>query len=1384
MASEVRRPGAERAGWAAARSRTNAEARRYDRANPRFPAEPRLLATTLTYRAMFLASLPIGLAPSLLAGFLASSAAPQDPVAASSVRAARPASSAASQADLTDRFVVPDGLRVVRFAESPQLFNPTAMDVDARGRLWVSEGVNYRQWRGRNAGRHHDEGDRIVILEDTDGDGVADSSKVFVQDPELVAPLGIAVVPDAEGEAIYVSCSPKLFIYRDTDGDDVADDKSVFLEGFGGRDHDHGLHSVVFGPDGALWFNAGNAGPHIVTDRDGWTLRSGSIYKGGGEFTAPNTPGLVSDDGRVWTMGIVLRVGADGRGLRPIAHNFRNPYEVAVDSFGNAYQSDNDDDGNRCCRTVWVVPGGNHGYGAPDGSRMWRADRRPQQETWNAHWHQDDPGVVPAGYRNGGGGPTGVAIYEGGLLDERFVSAVLNADAGAGVVYAHHPKSDGGSGIAFGREDLIAPRSGEAGGERARWFRPSDVCVGTDGSIYVADWFDPGVGGHAARDREAYGRILRIAPASASDPRVVPRAGLAAIASPAANVRAGAWVAARSMSAAEVNREVAQVLARATSGGGMSASERERLAARLVFLRGAFGGDHAKAALQRMLSGTSGALQLAAFRALIDGAGPERTLDLVRSVLESESSHVRSLAAARLRDLDYEACRELLISLVSMHRVGDRASLELLGIACTGKEEALFADLVAAKGLTDPLSWPAHLAEVFWRLHPSGAVRGFLSRALAPGLDAEAREAAVTALAFVPTSQAAEAMAAVARGGPVDVQGLATWWLANRAGNLWSEFEVDSGSALDIRGADVAWRSGVLGVGDRPREAALSVPLDRADVLWLVVEDGGDGNSFDWACWADVRLTGPAGELRIGDAPWIASENGWGELRADRNAGGKPLKLGGKRVRHGIGGHAPSRIAIRVPEGYDRLIGRVGPDDGGIGQGGARTSLEFVVRTASQADRSELEASVTKLLADDTPDAERAQVAVALAADAEGGALLVNLAASGKLSASLKSAVSERIFRNPDVTVRALASAHFERPGLAGLSSLPPIPELAKMSGDALRGREVFFGVQAACSSCHRHRGQGQDFGPDLSMVHRKLDTLALFDSILNPSAGVAFGYEATSIETKDGRVYYGFLLADGPKVVIKDSTGARHVLDASDIASRSVQKQSLMPDTAALALDAQQIADLVAFLEREPFDEARLGDPIRLFDGKSLAGWVGVAGDGRTPTEAFWSVTEEGTLRTTGRPAGYVRTEAGYESFKLTLEWRFTGKPGNGGVLLRRNGPDKVWPRSIEAQLQSRSAGDIWNIDKFGMETAAARTRGRRTQKMQPSSENRVGDWNRYEIWLDGGDLRLVVNGVVQNEAHGCEVLAGSICLQSEGSGMEFRNLVLRPFVRPSSGH
>ena len=116
------------------------------------------------------------------------------------------------------------------FASEPMLVNPANMDIDAEGRVWVTEGVNYRLFKPW--GKIQPDGDRIRILEDTDGDGKADVAKTFYQGNDVNAALGICVL----GTKVIVSCSPKILVFTDENGDDKADGPpQVVFNGIGGR---------------------------------------------------------------------------------------------------------------------------------------------------------------------------------------------------------------------------------------------------------------------------------------------------------------------------------------------------------------------------------------------------------------------------------------------------------------------------------------------------------------------------------------------------------------------------------------------------------------------------------------------------------------------------------------------------------------------------------------------------------------------------------------------------------------------------------------------------------------------------------------------------------------------------------------------------------------------------------------------------------------------------------------------------------------------------------------------------------------------------------------------------------------------------------------------
>lgn len=677
-------------------------------------------------------------------------------------------------------FILPEGWEATLWAESPSLYNPTNMDVDEKGRIWVTEAVNYRDFNNKPEDHlNFEKGDRVVILEDTDGDGISDSSKVFVQDKDLVAPLGIAVV----GNKVYVSCAPNLFVYTDENNDDVADKKEVFLTGFGGFDHDHSLHALTTGPDGEFYFNTGNAGPHNVKDKSGWNLRSGSVYTGGTPYNKKNDPAQISDDGRIWVGGLAMRIGNDGKGLEVVGHNFRNAYELALDSYGNMWQNDNDD-GVETCRTTWLMEGGNAGFFNADGSRTWRADQKPNQDIFDSHWHQNDPGVIPAGDQTGAGSPTGVVVYEGEAFGSEFQGMLLSADAGRNVIFSYMPSYDG-AGFKLARKDLVTSLSEstegyiwhKVDGDKRKWFRPSDVSVGTDGAIYIADWYDPLVGGHRMLDSIGNGRIYRITPKNKElkNPKIdlnTVNGQIEALLSPAVNVRYLGYEKLKNQGAA-VLKEVNEIL-----NGSNSYYQ-----ARAIWLLSELGNEGVNIVENVLRSEPNPRLRVTAYRAL-----KKRSNDLLKYAkiaMNDPAASVRREVAISLRDVPWEDSRNIIGTLLEGYNGKDRWYIEALGIALEGKEMLAYQYFVASQPI-DPIEWSNQTAGLVWRIHPKEAVTALMKRASSNQLSDSLRMVSTDALAFISAPEAVEAMITLKESADSEVvKKLATYWVNYRKGNDW-----------------------------------------------------------------------------------------------------------------------------------------------------------------------------------------------------------------------------------------------------------------------------------------------------------------------------------------------------------------------------------------------------------------------------------------------------------------------------------------------------------------------------------------------------------------------------------------------------------------------
>jgi len=207
---------------------------------------------------------------------------------------------------------------------------------------------------------------------------------------------------------------------------------------------------------------------------------------------------------------------------------------------------------------------------------------------------------------------------------------------------------------------------------------------------------------------------------------------------------------------------------------------------------------------------------------------------------------------------------------------------------------------------------------------------------------------------------------------------------------------------------------------------------------------------------------------------------------------------------------------------------------------------------------------------------ERRSKAGQMAMDSVGGQMLIGLAADKKLPEVLLPFIQEKIFQNPDATIRMQASNYFKRPGT---DKTYAVQNILKLKADVAKGKTVFA---SRCASCHKLGNEGNAIGPDLTSIGKKFDSPALLDAIINPSAAIVFGYEPWLINTKDGASIYGFLISENKQtIVIRDIAGQKHIIEVIKIASKKKQNKSLMPDPVSNGLTEKDLADIVGFLKK-----------------------------------------------------------------------------------------------------------------------------------------------------------------------------------------------------------
>ena len=206
----------------------------------------------------------------------------------------------------------------------------------------------------------------------------------------------------------------------------------------------------------------------------------------------------------------------------------------------------------------------------------------------------------------------------------------------------------------------------------------------------------------------------------------------------------------------------------------------------------------------------------------------------------------------------------------------------------------------------------------------------------------------------------------------------------------------------------------------------------------------------------------------------------------------------------------------------------------------------------------------------------------------------------------------------------------------------------------------------------------------------------------------------------------------------------------------------------------------------------------VSLFNGKDLTGWhVDIPKMDNDPNVTSAFIVRDGLLVSLGTPRGHLITDKVYQNYQLEVQYRFAGKPGNCGILAHASTPRalyKMFPKSIEVQMNHEHAGDFWCIvedisvpdmvkrrgpkEKWGITEGKAR----RILNLTDGSENPVGQWNTMIIECLNDAIMVWVNGDLVNHGTDCTASKGQIAIQAEGSEVEFKKLLLTPITQFSN--
>jgi quinoprotein glucose dehydrogenase len=1088
-------------------------------------------------------------------------------------------------------FTVPEGLQVELVAAEPLLANGVAFSIDEQGRFYVVEtfrhGAGILDIRGRrgwpkeayredlprermrdladevldmdlavetvddrvaylkNYFDHNAESlagtsDRIRFIWDSDGDGKPDKSSVFADGfarPEDGLASGVI---SRRGEVWFTNI-PDLWWLRDNDGDGVADQRRSLGHGFGIRSGflGHDMHGLVFGPDGKLYFTIGDRAANVSV-------------AGGGAL-------------HVQDSGAVFRCNPDGTEMEVFATGLRNPQELTFDHHGNLFTGDNNSDGGDQARWVHLVEGGDSGwrigYQFQEGSDAIYSQQA--RGPWNAEkmWHtqnDEQPAFLVPPVAILGNGPSGVSYYPGTGLSERWNGQFFMVDFrgqanNSGVhSFALNPK---GAGF-----ELVNP-------ERFIWsVLATDIDFGVDGGLYVLDWvqgwgvtgkgriyrvFDPGLQGDPAIAETK--KLLREGMANRS-PRELGRL----LASQDYRVRLDAQfelVRRGEDGLRELTRAVRQTRDHAARLHGVWG-----LGQVLSQFRGQVTTFRARrdtvATLVALLDDASEQVRAQSAKVLGEARAGESLAGLIKLAADSDAT-VRFHAVMGLGKLNQLSALPAILTVLRENNDADPLLRHAGVMALT-----TFRDRDTLNTLAKDASPAVRMASLLaMRRLKYDDIGQFLNDA-EPGI---VREAA-RAINDAPVNGATLALAAHEPRDWNDAVILGRWVNANlRAGNA-SHARKLAAVGANPQLPEPVRRDALLALGDWGNPSG----RDRVTGNWRpLLVSSRDGVVPANALRPHVAglFSDPSQRVQLAAIEAVArleiTEASSALVELVRNAdAAEAVRVAALNALETLNsGELAAALEAATASGQQRLAGAASAIRARTGLGDALAQIQADLKSGSIPARQ----SAIRSLAD-----------------------LKSAAADEVLLGLLKDLQAEQLPAALGVDVLDVAATR-EQEVFTGLvkaietgdgSPLAPY-RFTLAGGDAEAGRKIFFEREdVACLRCHQSGLEaGGEVGPKLDGLASRVTPEYILESIVNPNAHIAAGFENIMVETKTGTWVAGLIKSeDNENLVINSPEDGLVTIPVADVKTRQ-RGASGMPDGMGQILSRQNLRDLLAYL-------------------------------------------------------------------------------------------------------------------------------------------------------------------------------------------------------------